>query len=222
LWKIHTLDIADLCGSTENGSLTSYDLYLNVLNDLKKLMLNAAHTFAKLFMESIIKGDIVSGDSEGLPTEVRDAAPLSPSRQQSVDPRLSSSSTRQEDGLGYSRSAFTTKDTSMDLGGDSQHSDEAQSTGGSSQDVAKTALWRQRNHLVCVEMMRAVVSRLTADCKLTIHKSFVILLTNALESTVQELIIAPSYEVASLLLLLMPCNAAYHAVHRLPWERRSC
>mmetsp|Transcript_19565 Transcript_19565/g.27947 ORF Transcript_19565/g.27947 Transcript_19565/m.27947 type:complete len:649 (-) Transcript_19565:435-2381(-) len=187
LWKLHSIDMVEMCGcSLDNDSISGDDLYLNALNDLKSLMLNAAHTFAKMFIENMIKdggGDVLNGEYD--------------------DPQHGSKGDIQSDMEEIDRNNSTTgsnhhSTTIKSLRNDSAATEEE----GNSEATVENDLHlifqmnrKQKYVTTCLDILRTVISKLTADCKVVLHASFVKLLTDALESTVQEVIVAPSYEV---------------------------
>jgi len=177
----------------ENDNITGDDLYLNALNDLKSLMLNAAHTFAKMFIESIIKdggGDVLSGEYDD---------PQHGSKGE-VDAEESSFLNSNNDN--YTTSNHHINAITKSIRNDSAATEEE----GNSEVTVENDLHlifqmnrKQKYVNTCLDILRTVISKLTADCKVVLHASFVKLLTDALESTVQEVIVAPSYEVPAIL-----------------------
>lgn len=179
---MHSIDMVEMCGSTDHECMTGFDLYLNALNDLKLLMLNGAHTFSKMFMEDIIKdgaGNILQ-DSD-LAEDVNTRKKI-PSSEEGYASHNSTVNTSVDDVTANNNQFSSFKDMS--------------SIEDSSMMDSQTAHLRSiKCRTTCNEILQNVITRLNADCKTTLHLSFVKLLTDALESTVQELIIAPSYEV---------------------------
>lgn len=198
---MHSIDMVEMCGSTDHECITGYDLYLNAVNDLKLLMLNGAHTFSKMFMEDIIKdgaGNIFQ-DSD-VAEEV--TAPLPRKKMPSEEGYASHNSTvnTSVDDLAANNHSSSFKDISS--------IDDSTAT----VDVQTAQLRSIKCRTTCNEILHNVITRLNSDCKTTLHLSFVKLLTDALESTVQELIIAPSYEVWEVPILLFT-TIIYHVVY---------
>ena len=84
LWKMHSIDMVELCGSVDHDGFTGYDLYLNALNDLKSLMLNAAHSFTKMFVENLIRdgaGNLLQGEEQDSSKEKGDSLKKMPSQE---------------------------------------------------------------------------------------------------------------------------------------------
>ena len=175
---MHSIDMVEMCGSTDHECITGYDLYLNALNDLKLLMINGAHTFSKMFIENIIK------DGAGNILQDTDAM-----QEMSLPVKKMPS----EEGYTSHNSTVNTSVDDVTTNNNNQKEISDDSAAGADSQTAQLRYIKCRT--TCDDILHNVVTRLTADCKTTLHLSFVKLLTNALESTVQELIIAPSYEV---------------------------
>ncbi len=197
--------MVEMCGSTDHECITGYDLYLNALNDLKLLMINGAHTFSKMFIENIIK------DGAGNIFQDTDAM-----QEMSLPVKKMPS----EEGYTSHNSTVNTSVDDVTTNNNNQKEISDDSAAGADSQTAQLRYIKCRT--TCDDILHNVVTRLTADCKTTLHLSFVKLLTNALESTVQELIIAPSYEVPITSGYIHTYIYTYTCISTVWWILMSC
>jgi hypothetical protein len=134
LWAMNNSKLIEINELLENAGISSYDIYLNSMQELRKLLVNAIFTFGY-----------------ELSTKTKEA---------------------DEKNL-INKNEDLTVVINVDL---------------VQEEIASR---RKRTK----DVLHDVISRLTFDCKLDVQMIFIRLLTDSLESMIQEMVIAPSYEV---------------------------
>lgn len=131
LWQMYTTDLTPLQSIFESSNLTTYDVYLSVMDDIHTILHNAVHTLSVL---------------------------CEPTIQIMID-----------------RKTQKTNKTAS---------------------AASAASTSSKSHTRIAENLNEIITKLNTDCKLVLNNRLCSLLTDSMEALVQEMIIAPSFELA--------------------------
>ena len=202
LWTMHTEDLIDLQEIFEISGLEGFDVYSNVLDDLKQLAQNAVFTFGKLVTPT-------SSGGSGSDSPTMSGGKSSPngghgSRQNSRNNSPNPRSSRQNSSAG-------TTSTYKELGNDNNNSRQKSksksersystsatsssflsSSGGSGKGGASTRTPVSRSSLL--KGMNQVITRMCSDAVLGLRRGMVQLLVDAIEARVQESMLSPSVD----------------------------
>lgn len=176
LWKLHTVDLESVYDVLERAGLSGYDIYISTMTDLRKLVQNALYTFcSQTDPGSSIKNNKRSSTSNSSSSNDANSSTIVTGGASSSFPSPP-------------RPIAGAASTQIPSVPPSHHGAETSvETAGAEEGPGPVPL--------LVEVLNEVISKLTADAKISLQLGLSKLLLDALEAQTQEYIIAPCYEV---------------------------